>query len=288
MTAATQLSVGLGGNGSSHGVAWCWDDGRVAVILSVAPHPDDEVVGAGPLALDLLAHGHQVHVACISLGRPDQHERRAAEARSAAVRAGWELHLPSEPVALSSGDDLVAAEGAATDLVGQLLDRLAVDIVVGPSPHDAHHGHEVVGRAVAALGTGRPGLRWWAWEVWGHLEVRNLAVPFDEAVLDQALDVLDRYERELARADYGEALVGAALQGSALGSEQVFGFGAERRWEEPYANVFCESVIEEGRWVHTAPRVLDPAHPLQGEIDRDRSSAWLTSPSPYRSPHRSG
>lgn len=254
----------------------------MAVFLSMAPHPDDEVLGAGVLCLELLAHGHEVHVVCASLGRADEHERRAAEAGAAAARAGWVVHVPEEPVAMSAGDDLDAAERRLTGVVAEWVDRLGADVVIGPGPHDAHHGHEVVGRAVAAAGRSRAGLRWWAWEVWGHLVVANLVLPYDEAVLDQAMDVLDRYVGELARTDYGEALAGAAMVGSALGAERVFGFGSVRPWGEPYAAVLSEAVVEAGGWTHTKGRILDPADPLRGEVDHDRSAAWLTSPSPYR------
>lgn len=265
---------GAGPDGTSGGLS-------VAVFLSVAPHPDDEAIGAGPLSLELLARGHEVHVVCASLGRPGDHGRRADEARAAADRAGWVLHLPATPAAMSRGDDLALAQRAVEDLLAEQLDVVRPDVVIGPGPHDAHHAHELVARAIGAVARGRESCRWWAWQTWGHLVVANLVVPFDEAVLEQAMDVLDRYAGELARSDYGEALVGAAMLGAALGHERAFGFGTARTWEGPYANVLCESVARDGRWIHTEPRVLDPAVPLQGEVDPHRDAAWLDGPSPY-------
>ncbi len=268
--------------GGASGTRCAWNDGRVTVFLSVAPHPDDEVIGAGPLGIELLAHGHEVHVLCASLGRPEQHERRAAEAQAGAARAGWVLHLPAAPVAMSRGDDLEAAEAAVADLLAEQVDVLGPDVIVGPGPHDAHHAHELVARAISSTAVDRAGLRWWAWQTWGHLVVQNLVVPFEEAVLEQAMEVLDCYAGELARSDYGEALVGAAMLGAALGHERAFGYGTTRTWTEPYANVFCESIVEGGRWAHGIPRVLDPRDPLQGEPDRARSASWLGEPSPYQ------
>jgi hypothetical protein len=127
----------------------------------------------------------------------------------------------------------------------------------------------------------RAGCRWWAWQTWGHLVVQNLVVPFGEAVLEQALAVVDCYAGELARNDYGEALVGAAMLGSALGQERVFGFGSARSWDDPYANVLSEAVAGPGGWVHTQPRLLDASDPLASTPDPTRSARWLDEASPY-------
>ena len=48
---------------------------------------------------------------------------------------------------ISSDDDLVAAQHGLTEEVGERIASRRVDVLVAPSPHDGHHGHEVVGRA---------------------------------------------------------------------------------------------------------------------------------------------
>ncbi|HEY2637780.1 MAG TPA: PIG-L family deacetylase, partial [Solirubrobacteraceae bacterium] len=137
-------------------------------VLHLAPHPDDEAVGAPATLLGLVAAGHDVVNLACSLGRPADQVRREAEAREACARAGFALEIVRPPPATSRGDDLAAAQAALTAAIAARLD--GVDLVVGPSPHDGHHGHEVVGRAArdAVPGAARPP-RLWLWGVWADL-----------------------------------------------------------------------------------------------------------------------
>ena len=97
--------------------------------------------------LALQASGHRiVNLAC-GMGRAADRERRQAEARESSRRTGFELIIPSRPVAIGSGDDLDAAQAELAELIAELVRSEAVDIVFSPSPHDRHPGHEVVGRA---------------------------------------------------------------------------------------------------------------------------------------------
>jgi hypothetical protein len=57
----------------------------------------------------------------------------------------------------------------------------------------------------------------------------------------------------VARNDYYDLLRARAICARVLGAERVFGFGSERRAEEPYAELLADG----GR-----PRVLDLEHPL--------------------------
>jgi len=116
------------------------------LVLHLAPHPDDELIGAPATLMALRDAGHEIlNVAC-SLGRPEQEETRRAELEEACRRAGFELLVPEE------GFEAVLRERHA-------------DLVVGPSPHDRHPFHETVGRALVAA---RPE-RLWLWGLWGAL-----------------------------------------------------------------------------------------------------------------------
>ena len=66
-------------------------------LLHLAPHPDDELMGGPAIMLALQASGHRiVNLAC-GLGRPEDQERRKAEARESSRRTGFELILPAGP-----------------------------------------------------------------------------------------------------------------------------------------------------------------------------------------------
>ncbi len=253
----------------------------MTTFVSVAPHPDDEVLGAGPLALALLDAGHEVHVVCASLGGPGQQDRRRSEAQAAADVAGWVLHVPAAPVDIGRSADRPGAETALCALISAMASDIGADVVIGPGPHDAHHGHELVGRAIRDGLVEREGCRWWAWQVWGHLPVVDLVHAFDDGILARASAALACHAGEVARNDYDDVLVGAARLGAALAAERLLGYGATRPWSEPYATPLCESVVTGGRWAHTGPHVLSVADPLAGVVDSTRSSAWLHEPSPY-------
>lgn len=254
----------------------------MTTFLSVAPHPDDEVLGAGPLSLALLDAGHDVHVLCASLGRPGQEARRRAEVEAAAAVGGWTLHLPPRPLRLGRGPGLAAAEAAVGEVVADLVGALDADVVIGPGPHDAHHAHEAMARAIRDTCAVQSGLRWWAWQVWGHLPVVDLVLPFGDDVLARARAALACHEGEVGRNDYVDLLEGAARAAGALGAERLLGFGSARPWQESNAVLLCESVATTDGWAHTEPRILDVGAPLAGVIDRTRSAAWLHAPSPYR------
>ena len=149
-------------------------------ILHVAPHPDDEAVGCPGALLHLRDRGWTVVSVIASLGFSGQWERRRAEAEAAAERAGFVPVFLDPPLNLDLDGDLAeATRRVATELPG-IVEEHGASIVVSPSPHDVHHGHEAVGRgvqrAVAAL---PPTLRWWMWGVWGDLPAPNVYYGYD-------------------------------------------------------------------------------------------------------------
>src|SRR6187200_2522954 len=79
-------------------------------VLHLAPHPDDELLGGPAIMLALQASGHRIINLACSMGRTTDRERREAEARESSRRTGFELLIPSRPVAIGSGDDLDAAQ----------------------------------------------------------------------------------------------------------------------------------------------------------------------------------
>lgn len=241
-------------------------------VVHLAPHPDDEALGAPALLLALRRGGCRVvNVAC-SLGRREQNGRRAAEVAEACRRAGFELEVLDPPIGISSDDDLEAAQAALAGRIAELVAELAPEVVLAPSPHDRHAGHEVVGRA-ARDALARPDMPvLWLWGLWGELPLPTLFFPFGNAELDVALHVLGAHVEEVARNDYLALLRARAVTSRVLGAERVFGFGSPgRSW--PYAELLTEVLFADGEWWAGAPRELlagDGLHP----IGRDRPLRW--------------
>lgn len=230
------------------------------VALHVAPHPDDEILGCGATLLELRSAGWRVVNLACSLGRPADRSRRRAELEAAATVLGVEVTVADPPVAMSSGDDLAAAEDRLAALVAAVGAGVGAELVLSPHPEDAHPGHAVVGRAVARAGTGRA---WWAWGLWRDLPAPNRYVPYGPSTLERLQAALACHSGELARNHYAELLAARARVHSVLGSERVLGFGSGPASTEPFADLLEASVRTDGEeWRRTPGGVVGIGQPL--------------------------
>jgi LmbE family N-acetylglucosaminyl deacetylase len=250
-------------------------------IVHVAPHPDDEAVGCPGALLHLRDRGWQVVSVIASLGFPAQWERRRAEAEEAAQRAGFVPVFLNPPLDISVGDDLALATGRVAAELPGIVEAHGASIVVSPSPHDVHHGHETVARGVQQAMAALPAtVRWWMWGVWGDLPAPNVFYAYDRPVMDRALHILEAYAGELERNDFRRLLTGRATANAVLGSERVFGFGSPAASALPYAEVLTEVRLLDGRWMASEAHQLDQGPSPGSDYDLDLT-AWVTSPSAH-------
>jgi LmbE family N-acetylglucosaminyl deacetylase len=248
-------------------------------VVHVAPHPDDEAVGCPASLLHLHDRGWTVVNVIASLGFDEQHQRRRAEAEDAANRAGFVPVFLDPPLTLDLDADLALATHRIATELPAIVEEHHASIVVSPSPHDVHHGHEAVARgvqrALAALPTS---VRWWMWGVWGDLPAPNVFYAFDEGALNRAARILDAYSGELERNDYQRFLAGRAAANAVMGSERVFGFGSHAASTLPYAELLTEVCLVDGRFVASHPHALDEGRE-PGPASSVDLTPWLDSPS---------
>jgi|SRR5581483_3374122 len=206
-------------------------------VLHVAPHPDDELLGA-PASLFALrdAGWRVVNLAC-SLGRPEQRERRLAELQEACARAGYELLVELEPAAA--------------------LAAVAPALVVAPSPFDDHPAHRRAARATlaAVAAAGAPD-RVWLWALYADLRSPTLLRPVAQPRIDEIEHALAAHAGELERNDYRRALRGRLELNAVVGPERLFGFGSQGL-DATRAELLTELALVEGRFVLCAPRVAE-------------------------------
>ncbi len=136
----------------------------------VAPHPDDEVLGAGATMFDLCRAGWDVTVVVVSDG--DQSHpgaeglggKRRVESNQAAA---W-LGAKKPPQFLGFPDGNLAEHGGA--ISEQLLDILdGSALIIGPWRHDGHPDHAATAEAVehaCASAFLAPEVRMWQYAIW--------------------------------------------------------------------------------------------------------------------------
>ncbi len=248
-------------------------------VICVSPHPDDELLGAPATLMALRDAGWKVINLACSLGRPEDRDRRRAELIEACGAARFELVIPDELPPIGDGDDFGVAQGVLAAAISDVLSRSDARLIVGPSPHDGHHGHETVGRAIrdAVEARGEP-IRVMFWGLWGELPIPNLFVPFDAPRLLEIQRALSSHAGELERNRFDRLLTGRASANAVLGPERVFGFGATGARHE-YAELLIDAGWSQGAgWELAPPRELDPSDPVVGGGGAD-IGWWLHAPS---------
>jgi LmbE family N-acetylglucosaminyl deacetylase len=235
-------------------------------VLSVAPHPDDELLGAPVLLMALRDSGWRVVNLACSLGRPPDRQRRRLELEEACRRARFELMIPDRTPPIGADDDLAAAQERLAELVAQVAATNNTRVIVGPSPEDGHHAHELVGRAIqdAVQSWGRR-VRVVEWGVWADLRRPNLIVWYGRRRLNEILHALAAHEGELRRARFDRMLEARGIVNAVLGPERVLGYGvvgrevvgADADGDDAYAELLTEQLFSpDTGWKLCGPRSL--------------------------------
>lgn len=160
--------------------------GGVARAVVVAPHPDDEVIGAAALIAALRRQGCHVAVIVVSDGaashpgsaawpRPRLIAARERESRYALRR----LHVGHRDVAFLRLPDggLSAQHDLCRRRLHRALRRLGqIDLLVGPAASDAHPDHRAVAAALARFRFAGRRLAYRVWPPQRHAAHRSRSV----------------------------------------------------------------------------------------------------------------
>lgn len=113
--------------------------------LVIAPHPDDEVLGAGGTMAALSAHGCDVHVLVVSQDQPPLYPADTAGLIRAEAQHAHELLGVMSTEILPHASVELARMGVAelNSGIQRAVDRLRPDLVLAPFP-DRHLDHKTV------------------------------------------------------------------------------------------------------------------------------------------------
>jgi LmbE family N-acetylglucosaminyl deacetylase len=160
--------------------------GPVRSVVALGAHPDDLEIAAGGLLLSL-ATGHpgvRVHYV-LCTGTPD----RQAEARTASA-----AFLPGAELTHALHDLPDGRLPAHWDETKQILQDAAAalqpDLVLAPSPGDAHQDHRLIGELVPTAFRDALVLHYEIPKWDGDLGRPNVYLPLDEAVARRKVELL--------------------------------------------------------------------------------------------------
>lgn len=134
--------------------------GHPRAALIVAPHPDDELIGAAGLIASLMRRGTEVHVAVVTDGaasHPNSRtwpRRRLIAARQTETRHGLRRLgvMPASIHFLGLPDGGTTVRDCRRVLARQIYRLPRLDLIVGPTRDDAHPDHRAVAIALGKTG----------------------------------------------------------------------------------------------------------------------------------------
>src|SRR5579859_432823 len=120
-------------------------EGAPLSVLAIGAHPDDIEIGAGGLLLEL-ARGRPSVRYVVLTGTPERHQ----EARNAA-----RAFLPDADLAIDLFDlpesRLPAVWGRVKDILEDIRQSCAPDVIIAPSAHDAHQDHRTIAELIPTV-----------------------------------------------------------------------------------------------------------------------------------------
>jgi LmbE family N-acetylglucosaminyl deacetylase len=171
-------------------------------IVVLAPHPDDEVLGAGGTIIKALAARIPVTVVYVTSGLPPQ--TTEAEAMAVSRQVGYETEFLHEPVKSIGLDD------ASLQNCAQSLARLKPDCIFLPFLLDDHDDHRRVSELFLRLcrkGLFDPrGVEVWAYQVYSMVWP-NVVVDVTD-VAERKAEAMRLYATQMKTRDWAHYILG--------------------------------------------------------------------------------
>lgn len=128
-------------------------------ILVIAPHQDDETLGAGVTVLRLVERGKKVNITVVTDGRNSHSSAKITKDQLATMRrqemldACAALGVPNDRVHFGPCEDRFVGDqmDKAESFLRALIAQVNPDLVISPSGIDRHYDHFAISQIVAKL-----------------------------------------------------------------------------------------------------------------------------------------
>jgi len=119
--------------------------GRPLSLLAVGAHPDDIEIGAGGTLLSLVGSRPRVRYVVLT-GSAERHEEASNAARAFLPGVDPDVELFDLPEGR-----LPSAWGKVKDILEAAAESASPDVILAPSPNDAHQDHRTIGEIVPTV-----------------------------------------------------------------------------------------------------------------------------------------
>jgi N-acetylglucosamine malate deacetylase 1 len=154
-------------------------------LLVLAPHPDDETLGAGGTLIRAIKSGAVVKTLYVTSGRASLRKAMEEEAREVSASVGYETEFLGYPL------NEIPIGGEAQERVAESINRFEPQIVFLPFLLDDHDDHRRVNHLLYLAdkrGLLRSKCDFWAYQVYSTV-IPNVVVDITDVAAEKALSV---------------------------------------------------------------------------------------------------
>jgi len=163
-------------------------EGRPLSVLALGAHPDDIEIAAGGTLLSLAERHPGLHVRYVLMtGTQERQLEARAAARAFAPGAELEVELHNLP-----DGRLPAVWGQVKEILAVLARSVRPDVILAPSPGDAHQDHRTVGELVPTAFRDQLYLGYEVPKWDGDLARPNTYFPLSDEIAHRKVELLDK------------------------------------------------------------------------------------------------
>ncbi len=163
-------------------------EGRPLSVLALGAHPDDIEIAAGGTLLSLAERHPGLHVRYVLMtGTQERQLEARAAARAFTPGAELEVELHDLP-----DGRLPAVWGQVKEILAVLARSVRPDVILAPSPGDAHQDHRTVGELVPTAFRDQLYLGYEVPKWDGDLARPNTYFPLSDEIAHRKIELLDK------------------------------------------------------------------------------------------------